>query len=527
MFTHRWPYQDMHELNLDWLLGVVNEMKEKVDNLNVDEIIKELIDDGTIYDHFGAYFSRYYVNYNDMVSDPEIQNGMFVYCFGAVNAFDGGECYFHIIDTTGDCLPTVNGLYAYPAHSDYMSVIPYYAITNELGAAINMMQTKGIKNIYVPSSIASDTITTQVDLYNDLEVSKDVEITLDAPIVMHGATLRGGSYRVGNNFPALVESMIQLNENTNTVDEANILVNVSGKIGIGCFDGKGIITECTIDGQDTGKFGIWGETAPADYTLDVRDCYITRFWLNGLFTEAKSCLVQGCTFEYNHRQTTPNGGGQLCLKGGNTQGYNEIMNCQIKNPGGNVTSGIELWLSGNAIIHGNYIHNAGSDLDCIAVQSGCFADIYDNTLHGSTALGTGIHLYGNYAKINTHDNWYASINGDNIRITDPTQSGAIKEKRFTAPLIKYTSAVKPLFDVEGAPVIQEHVVAAGELKVRMYEDDIFTLIDITNAEMVTVFGTVSGNFLINGTMTNLVLSTDGTDIKIKATNDCDVYIYRS
>lgn len=527
MFTHRWPYQDMHELNLDWLLGVVNEMKEKVDNLNVDEIIKELIDDGTIYDHFGAYFNRYYLTYQDMQNDTELQKDMIVLCFGYNDPGDGGLSYFGIFDNAGTySLPCQNNLFANILIMPEMEIVPFLAFNNDdMGAAINDAQNAGVHKILVREGLDCD-IDTQIDLYVDLEVS-NTTFTLNAPIVMHGATLRGGGYTVGPNFPALVETMIQLNENTNTVDEAYILVNVSGKIGIGCFDGKGIITECTIDGQDTGKFGIWGETAPADYTMDIRDCYITRFWLNGLFTEAKSCLVQGCTFEYNHRQTTPNGGGQLCLKGGNTQGYNEVMNCQIKNPGGNVTSGIELWLSGNAIIHGNYIHNAGSDLDCIAVQSGCFADIYDNTLHGSTALGTGIHLYGSYAKINTHDNWYASINGDNIRITDPTQSGAIKEKRFTAPLIKYTCAVKPLFDVEGAPVVQEHLAAAGELKVRMYEDDIFTLIDMTNAEMVTVFGTVSGNFLLNGTLTNLVLSTDGTDIKIKATNDCDVYIYRS
>lgn len=524
MFTHRWPYQDMHELNLDWLLGIVNEMKEKVDNLNVDEIIRQLIDDGTIYDHFGAYFSRYYVNYQDMMDDTELQNNMFVFCFGAINPFDGGECYFHIIDTNGDCLPCQNDLYAYPAHSDEMTVAPYYFITTELGAAINMMQNKGIKRIYIPSDMGSATITTQVDLYNDLEVSKDVEITLDAPIIMHGATLRGGVYYPGANL--VPQSMIQLNENTNTVDEATIIVDASGKIGIGCFDGKGIITECYIDGQDTGLFGIWGETAPADYTMDIRECYITRFYLNGLFTEAKSCLVSGCTFEYNHRQTSPYGGGQLCLKGGNTQGYNEVMNCQIKNPGGNLTSGVEIWQSGNAIIHGNYIENKNSLMYAIAVQAGCFADIYDNTLHGDGINGVAIYLYGNYAKINTHDNWYAQW-PTNIMITDATQSGAVKEKRFTAPLLTYTSAIKPLFDVEGAPVFQEHIAASANLKVRMYEDDIFTLIDMTNAEMVTVFGTVSGNYLLNGTLTNLVLATDGTDIKITATNDCDVYIYRS
>lgn len=526
MFAHKWPYTDMHELNLDWLLATVGEMKEKVDNLDVDTIIRQLIEDGTIYDHFGAYFTRAYANYMDMIADTEIQNGMMIYCFGASSAFDSGACYFHVIDTNGDCFTLDNGLYAYPEHKDTMNVTPYYVMTNgDLGLAINLMQSKGVERIYIPSDIENATVTTQIDLYNDLEVSKYVQLTLDQPIKMHGATLRGGQYFPGANL--VPQSMIQLTENTNSVDECEIYVNRSGKIGIGCFDGKGIIKECFIDGEDVGQFGIWGEQAPAEYIMDIRNCTIQRFYLNGLFTEAKSCFVEGCLFRKNHVQTLPTGGGQLCLKGGNTQGYNEIMNCQIKEPGSTATSGIELMTSANAIIHGNYIHNQGSDLFCIAVQSGCFADVYDNTLHGASSIGAAIYLKDSYAKLNTHDNWYASINGANIMITDDTQSGAIKEKRFTAPLITYSSAVKPLFDVEGAPVLQTHIAAGANEKVKMYEDDVFTLIDMTNSEMVTVFGTTSGNFLINGTLTNLSLAQDGTNIKITATSDADVYIYRS
>lgn len=524
MILDKYPRTDLHELNLDWLLRTVQHLQNTVENLNVDEIIKELIEDGTIYDHFGLYFSRYYKNYADMMADEELQNDMFVFCFGAANPFDGGECYFHIIDTSGDALTCQNGLYAYPAHHDEMSVAPYYFITMELGAAINMMQTKGIKKIYVPSDLGSATITTEVNLTSDLEVANNVQLTLDAPIRMHGATLRGGQYFPGANLAT--QSMIILQENTNTVDEVYVEVNANGKIGIGCMDGKGIITECHLDGQDTGMFGIWGEQAPADYTMDIRECTIERFYLNGLFTEARSCLVSGCTFRKNHVQTIPTGGGQLCLKGGNTQGYNEVMNCQIIEPGGTATSGIELWLSGNAIIHGNYIENKGSQLDAIAVQAGCFADIYDNTMHGDSTNGVALHLYGNYAKVNTHDNWYAQW-PTNIKITDATQSGAVKEKRFTGDLLDITSAVKPIFDVEGSWAYKAHVASGSSFDFKMYEDDILTIIDMTTGEMRQVFATVAGNYLIDAAFTHITLTAGSGQINLAVDQDTDVFIYRS
>lgn len=520
----KYPRADLHEMNLDWLIRTVLEMKEKVDNLDVDEIIKELIEDGTIYDHFGLYFSRYYKNYADMMADEELQNDMFVFCFGAANPFDGGECYFHIIDSAGDALTCQNDLYAYPAHHDEMTVTPYYFITMELGAAINMMQSKGIQKIYIPSDLDNAIITTEVNLTSDLEVAKNVQLTLDAPIRMHGATLRGGQYFPGANLAT--QSMIILQENTNTVDEAYICVNANGKIGIGCIDGKGIITECHLDGEDTGMFGIWGEHAPADYTMDIRECTIERFYLNGLFTEAKSCLVSGCTFRKNHVQTIPNGGGQLCLKGGNTQGYNEVMNCQIVKPGGSATSGIELWLSGNAIIHGNYIENKGSLMDAIAIQSGCFADIYDNTLHGDNTNGVAIHLRDHYAKVNTRDNWYAQW-PTNIKITQATQSGAIKEKRFTGDLLTITSSVKPIFDVEGSWSYKAHVTSGSSFDFKMYEDDILTIIDMTSGEMRQVFATVAGNYIIDSAFTHITFTSVSSKIKLAVDQDTDVFIYRS
>ena len=33
MFTHRWPYQDMHELNLDWLLDQMKRLIKEIEDL--------------------------------------------------------------------------------------------------------------------------------------------------------------------------------------------------------------------------------------------------------------------------------------------------------------------------------------------------------------------------------------------------------------------------------------------------------------------------------------------------------------
>ena len=522
MILDKYPRADLHEMNLDWLLKTVKYLQNTVENLNVDEIIKELIEDGTIYDHFGLYFSRYYKSYADMMADDELQNDMFVFCFGAANPFDGGECYFHIIDSAGDALTCQNGLYAYPEHSRSMSIVPYVFITGEIGQAVNMAQAKGVTELIVPAGLDGETVTTQIDLLagNSLIIDKDCELFMDEPLKMHGATVHGGEITTGANLST--QSVIHMVEGTNRVERCNINVLYAGKIGIGCIDGKGVVSECHIYGNDTGQYGIWGEQPPAEYIMDIRNTTIDHFYQSAIYTQARSFFMEGCLIEYNFVRTSPSGGGQIYLEGGNTQGYNEIMNCQIKNPGGNLTEAITLNSSANAIIHGNYIHNQGSTADGILIKSGCFADIYDNTLHGK-----GIHLSGNYAKVNTHDNWYASIVGDNILIDDATQSGAIKEKRFTGDLLNITAAVKPIFDVEGSTALKEHIPAGQSIDIKMYEDDVFTLIDMATSEMVMVFATTAGNHLMNGTLTNVTLTNGSGQINVAASADADVYIYRS
>ena len=41
-FSHRYPYSDLHELNLDWIIDTVSKLEKKVD-LNFDEAIDKYI----------------------------------------------------------------------------------------------------------------------------------------------------------------------------------------------------------------------------------------------------------------------------------------------------------------------------------------------------------------------------------------------------------------------------------------------------------------------------------------------------
>lgn len=47
LFNHKYPYTDFHELNLDWLLNTVKEVKQTVDEIykNVDKAVAKWIQD--------------------------------------------------------------------------------------------------------------------------------------------------------------------------------------------------------------------------------------------------------------------------------------------------------------------------------------------------------------------------------------------------------------------------------------------------------------------------------------------------
>ena len=44
---HLYPYSDLHEMNLDWIIDIVNELDQRVDNI-VEEITQEVVDRAVI-----------------------------------------------------------------------------------------------------------------------------------------------------------------------------------------------------------------------------------------------------------------------------------------------------------------------------------------------------------------------------------------------------------------------------------------------------------------------------------------------
>ena len=174
MILDKYPRADLHELNLDWILKTVKHLQETVENLNVDEIIRELIEDGTIYDHFGGYFNRYYLTYQDMQNDTELQNNMVVLCLGYKNPMDGGIAYFGVSDNVGTrSLACQNGLYAHLAIEPKMEIVPFLALhSDDMGDAINDAQLAGVHQIFVRADLNCD-IDTEINLSYDLEVSPE------------------------------------------------------------------------------------------------------------------------------------------------------------------------------------------------------------------------------------------------------------------------------------------------------------------------------------------------------------------
>ena len=46
MFTNKYPYTDFHELNLDWILGELKRLQERIDNfeINIMDQVKDYVD---------------------------------------------------------------------------------------------------------------------------------------------------------------------------------------------------------------------------------------------------------------------------------------------------------------------------------------------------------------------------------------------------------------------------------------------------------------------------------------------------
>lgn len=145
----------------------------------------------------------------------------------------------------------------------------------------------------------------------------------------------------------------------------------------------GAVRDSTLDGPNSattgGTFGVWCDAVVA--RTEVRDCHISNWRLNGVF-QGGHCLIEGNTFDNNHIQVFPVGGGQIAsgirlrssLVTGNI--FHESL--------GAGSSGIELDNAETTVV-GNVFHRMGGN--CIVLQSAGGHVVSDNQIIGAGLAG--------------------------------------------------------------------------------------------------------------------------------------------
>ena len=92
---NEFPYTNMHELNLDWILQEMKKLQKSVSTMAIE--------------------SRTFDNVSDMASDDTLGAGSVVYVNGFYNSGDGGQGLYYISDTDeGLGIAISGGLYANP-----------------------------------------------------------------------------------------------------------------------------------------------------------------------------------------------------------------------------------------------------------------------------------------------------------------------------------------------------------------------------------------------------------------------------
>lgn len=132
---NQWPYTNLHELNLDWILKniqqqtcAINEQNEKIAALEssvsevgieqkIEDSLKELAADGTLTDILGSYTGsvKYYISAAEMKSDGNIVTHGVGMTAGYFTAGDGGSAFYIIVDSPVSTLftePMNDGRYA-------------------------------------------------------------------------------------------------------------------------------------------------------------------------------------------------------------------------------------------------------------------------------------------------------------------------------------------------------------------------------------------------------------------------------
>ena len=140
------PYTNVHELNLGFILKVVQEYTKKVDTLEIDfadlkkfvldyfdstdfaqlvnDKIDELVADGDFTTLFATYTTRIYNTVADMIADTLLVDGSNAQVLGHAAVNDGGAARYQITDTvpSGYYETLTNGLYAELILDDVMNI---------------------------------------------------------------------------------------------------------------------------------------------------------------------------------------------------------------------------------------------------------------------------------------------------------------------------------------------------------------------------------------------------------------------
>ena len=157
-------------------------------------------------------------------------------------------------------------------------------------------------------------------------------------------------------------------------------------------------TNCVFDGANKGQFAIWcNNTVGTKNKLKVSGCTFNNYVLNAIFTSAPIVEITHSTFNGNHQQSSPTGGGQIDFKDTTTDSVWKVSNCRFFNPSA-ATSGLEVEVSNNTLpclmIDNCFIRSVNGAYP-IALQGGCYVVSCNNKLFEGSA---GILLNG-YARV--------------------------------------------------------------------------------------------------------------------------------
>jgi len=157
-------------------------------------------------------------------------------------------------------------------------------------------------------------------------------------------------------------------------------------------------TNCVFDGANKGQFAIWcNNTVGGKNKLKVENCTFNNYVLNAIFTSAPIVEISHSTFNGNHQQSSPTGGGQIDFKDTTTDSVWKVSNCRFFNPAA-ATSGVEVEVTNNTLpclmIDNCFIRSINGAYP-IALQGGCYVVSCNNKLFEGSA---GILLNG-YARV--------------------------------------------------------------------------------------------------------------------------------